>query len=143
MRYSLLITLFVLLLNVNNSFSQCRNFAKKECKPKLENYVHDGNYNGVILSQGEEIELHKAFFSGQKYRMVICQEDHLPPIHFKVMNSDLEVLFDNKDSGYIGIYDFELEKSTTLIISVEFVQNQDQKDDSISGCVAILFGMEL
>ncbi|RUT80069.1 hypothetical protein [Ancylomarina longa] len=143
MKYPMIVVLLVLMLSTNISFSQCRNFAKEECKPKLEEYIHDGNYNGVVLNVGEQVELHKAFFSGQKYRMVVCPEEQLPPVHFKVMNDDLVVLFDNKDEGYIGQYDFEIPKSTTLIISMEFVQTGEDMDRSVSGCVALLFGMKL
>lgn len=143
MKYSMIVVLFILILGTNNSYSQCRSFAKEICKPKLENYAHDGNYNGVVLNVGEQVELHKAFFGGQKYRMVVCPEEQLPPVHFKVMNSDLVVLFDNKDEGYIGQYDFELQKSTTLIISMEFVKMGEDINPSVSGCVALLFGMKL
>lgn len=141
MRYSVLITFVCVLLNLNSSFSQCKSFAKEVCKPKLENYIHDGNYNGVILNKGEEIELHKAFFSEQNYRMVICREDHLPPIHFKLLNTDLTVIYDNENDGYSELYDFELKDSKTLIISIEFVSD-DESNGNVSGCVSILFGLK-
>ncbi|WP_321307654.1 hypothetical protein [Marinifilum fragile] len=136
------IAVLFFIVNTNFAYSQCRELAKKDCKPLLEKYIHDGNYNGVVLNVDEEVELHKAFFSGQKYRMVVCKEDFLPPIHFKVLNSDFEVIFDNKDDGYNNKYDFEVEESQTLIISMKFVTENKEYDKSMNGCVVMLFGLE-
>ncbi|WP_321298510.1 hypothetical protein [Marinifilum fragile] len=136
------IAVLFFIVNTNFAYSQCRELAKKDCKPLLEKYIHDGNYNGVVLNVDEEVELHKAFFSGQKYRMVVCKEDFLPSIHFKVLNSDFEVIFDNKDDGYNNKYDFELEESQTLIISMKFVTENKEYDKSMNGCVVMLFGLE-
>jgi len=144
MRFKFILFILTVFFNVNFGFSQCKGFAKTECKPQLGSFIHDGNYNGVVLNLGEEVELHKAFFSGQKYRMVVCPEEHLPPVHFKIMNSDLEVIFDNKEEGFVGYYDFELDKSATLIISLKFIKEKDKEfDRSINGCVAMLFGLEM
>ncbi|GAB7086187.1 hypothetical protein [Marinifilum fragile] len=137
------IAVLFFIVNTNFAYSQCRELAKKDCKPLLEKYIHDGNYNGVVLNVDEEVELHKAFFSGQKYRMVVCKEDFLPPIHFKVLNSDFEVIFDNKDDGYNNKYDFEVEESQTLIISMKFVTENKEYDKSMNGCVVMLFGLEM
>ncbi|WP_321516455.1 hypothetical protein [Marinifilum fragile] len=143
MRTLFTIAVLFLIVNTNFAYSQCRELAKNDCKPLLEKYIHDGNYNGVVLNVDEEVELHKAFFSGQKYRMVVCKEDFLPSIHFKVLNSDLEVIFDNKDYGYNNKYDFELEESQTLIISMKFVTENKEYDKSMNGCVVMLFGLEM
>jgi len=144
MKLKFILFVLTIILSVNFGYSQCKGFAKSECKPRLENFIHDGNYNGVVLNLGEEVELHKAFFSDQKYRMVVCPEEHLPPVHFKIMNSDLEVIFDNKDKGFVGYYDFKLDKSATLIISLRFLKEEDKEfDRSISGCVAMLFGLDM
>jgi hypothetical protein len=143
MRYTFFFALVLLLLNFGTGYSQCRKFAKEECKPKLEGYTHDGNYNGVVLNLGEEVELHKAFFSDQKYRIVVSQEDHLPPVHLKIMNSELEVIYDNQKHNFIDTYDFELKEAANLIISVKLPDEKINKEYPRNGCVAILFGMKL
>ncbi|NOU60615.1 hypothetical protein [Marinifilum caeruleilacunae] len=143
MRILLFITVLFFFSSSNTVFSQCKEFAKNECKPMLEGYMHDGNYNGVVLNIDEDVELHKAFFGGQKYRMVVCREDYLPPIHFKLLNSDFEVLYDNQEAGFANTYDFELEKSETLIISMKFVNDGEDYDKSMNGCVVILFGLKM
>ncbi|MBN2598658.1 hypothetical protein [Labilibaculum sp.] len=143
MKYYLLSTLFVFFFSGNPVFSQCRDFAKEHCKPKLENYIHDGNYNGVVLNQDEEVELHKVFFSGQKYRIVVGCEDNMPTMHFKITDSDLNLIFDNEESNYSDIFDFELDEAKTLIISLDFVKKEDTESQHESGCVSILFGLKL
>jgi hypothetical protein len=143
MRILLFTVVLFFFASTNVAHSQCKNFAKKECKPLLENFVHDGNYNGIVLNVDEDVELHKAFFSGQKYRMVVCREDFLPPINFKVLNSDFEILYDNKTDGYSHKYDFELDESETLIISLKFITENEEYDKSMNGCVVMLFGLEM
>ena len=143
MRYTIITVLLLMFFSVNNGYSQCRDFAKEICKPKLQNYAHDGNYNGAFLNAEEEVEVHKAFFNGQKYRIVVGKEENLPTIHFQINDTDNNLLFDNQESEYIDFYDFNLETSKTLIISLRFVQNEDTDAELESGCVSILFGIEL
>lgn len=143
MKYYLLSTLFVFVASIQVGFSQCRDFAKAHCKPKLGDYVHDGNYNGAFLNQAEEVELHKAFFSGQKYRVVVGAEKHMPIIHFKITDSDQNLIFDNKESNYMDYFDFELDEAKTLIISLDFIKEKNPGLIQESGCVFILFGMKL
>ncbi|PKQ64349.1 hypothetical protein BZG02_05900 [Labilibaculum filiforme] len=143
MKYYLLFPFFALLFSLNFGFSQCRDFAKEQCKPKLAGYLHDGNYNGVVLHQEEEVELHKAFFSGQKYRIVVAGENNLPTIHFRITDSDLNLIFDNEESNFSDYFDFELDEAKTLIISLDFIRKEDAQLQSESGCVSILFGLKL
>ena len=57
--------------------AQCKNFAKKICKQELAPYIHDGNFNAAILTEGEDAELFKTFYAGQEYRISICCEESL------------------------------------------------------------------
>lgn len=143
MKYYLVSTLVVFIVSINVGFSQCRDFAKIHCKAKLENYIHDGNYNGTVLQQGEEVELHKAFFSGQKYRVVVGGENHLPKIHFMIVDSDQNLIFDNKENDYIDYFDFELDEAKTLIVSLNFIEEETPVLELKNGCVSILFGLKL
>nr|WP_319398470.1 hypothetical protein [uncultured Carboxylicivirga sp.] len=121
--------------------SQCFSFAKNIGKSQLGDYVHDGNYNATILSEGEKAEMFKTFFEGEKYRISISKIDQLPPIHFKLLNNDGVVLFDNKDHDYTLIWDFEVETTQMLIIDMEVLEREEE--DLVSGCVAVLFGVEV
>lgn len=122
--------------------AQCFSFAKNVCKPALGDYVHDGNYNATMLSDGESADLYKTFFSGQKYRVVIGKVKSLPNIRFQVINQNDDVLFDNSDHNYTLSWDFEVETTQQLIIHLEVDEPDENANAQVSGCVAILFGIE-
>ncbi|MFC2087483.1 hypothetical protein ACFLSA_04925 [Bacteroidota bacterium] len=133
--------LTILSISVN---AQCKSFANKICKLELIPYLHDGNYNAAILTEGEDAELYKTFYSGQQYRIAICGSDNLPPVEFKVLDLERNILFDNNTTNFKRSWDFTLESSQQLIIFVK-VQSADVEGDDvelISGCVAIMFGIK-
>jgi hypothetical protein len=122
--------------------AQCKGFAKKMCKLELIPYIHDGNYNAAILTEGEEAELYKTFFSGQDYRLAVCASDNLEPIEFKVVDANRKVLFDNKDNELSKTWDFKLESSQQLKIVVKIPVKEGETMEPHSGCVAIMFGFK-
>ncbi len=139
-------TFFTLLTFLTCSFAnqanaQCLSFAKNVCKPKLENFVHDGNYNATMLGSGETAELFKTFFKDQKYRIVIGKVDNLPPIHFRLVDEDNNILFDNKEHNYIDVWDFSVETTQMLVLKLKVLDNYDE-DNSTKGCISVLFGIE-
>ncbi|MDA3882052.1 MAG: hypothetical protein PF481_02090 [Bacteroidales bacterium] len=135
------VTTFIFLSTV--SYGQCRSFAKNECRPDLEPFVHDGIYNATELSEGESAELYKTFYSNQEYRIAICGDANLPTIKFQIMDADRNILFTNQDKDFARIWDFKLEASQQLIISIE-VQTDDERisDTFARGCVAVLIGFK-
>ncbi|MBK8808348.1 MAG: hypothetical protein IPO21_17670 [Bacteroidales bacterium] len=141
-RFLSIITILVALTAVaTTGYSQCKNFAKLTCKPELDPYIHDGIFNATELSEGESAELFKTFYSGQEYRIAVCGDAALPPILFEIMDSDRNVLFSNKDADYAKVWDFKLEASQQLIVSIQVNTNDDKVGDLIAkGCVAVLIG---
>ena len=140
--YQILIVLTVLALIPFNGNSQCKSFAKKVCKLELTPYIHDGNYNAAILTEGEDAELYKTFYAGQNYRIYICGSDALPDIEFQVLDVNRNVLYDNRKKDYSRIWDFKLESSQQLIISLRVKNSEEELDELVSGCVAIMFGIK-
>ena len=132
----------VISTNVN---AQCKGFAKKICKLELIPYIHDGNYHAAILTEGEEAELYKTFYSDQEYRIAVCGSDALADIEFKIIDASRNVLYDNEKSNYSRIWDFKLESSQQLKIFVKVpVSNESGSSEDVinSGCVAIMFGFK-
>ena len=130
----------VLMLLPVMSNAQCKSFSKNVCKKELTPYVHDGIYNATVLSEGETVELFKTFYSGQEYRLAVCGDKDLPPVEFQVLDQDKNVLYDNKDDNYAHTWDFTLESSQMLVISIQ-VQTSDKLSDKIAeGCVSVLVG---
>ncbi len=138
-----LLSTIILIASINTSLhAQCKGFAKKICKLELIPYIHDGNYHAAILTEGEEAELYKTFYSGQKYRIAVCGTDVLSVIEFQVIDAYKNVLYDNRKDGNSRIWDFELESSQQLKIAVKVPENDGDSEYPQSGCVAIMFGFK-
>ena len=140
--YQAIIILTVLALIPLSGISQCKSFAKKVCKLELAPYTHDGNYNAAILTEGEDAELYKTFYAGQDYRIYICGSESLPDIEFQVLDVNRNVLYDNRKNNFSRLWDFKLESSQQLIISLRVKHSEGESDELISGCVAIMFGIK-
>lgn len=140
--YQVIIILTVFALIPFSGNAQCKSFAKKVCKLELSPYTHDGNYNAAILTEGEDAELYKTFYAGQNYRIYICGSESLPGIEFQVLDVNRKVLYDNRKSNYSKIWDFKLESSQQLIISLRVRHSDGESDELVSGCVAIMFGIK-
>lgn len=123
--------------------AQCKGFAKKICKAELGSFVHDGNYHAAILTEGEEAELYKTFYSGQEYRMAICGTDNLPPIEFKILDANKNVLYSNKNNDYSQTWDFSLESSQQLKLVIIVTTFEQASEAPASGCVSIMFGFKI
>ena len=137
-----ILVLFLLATTVNSE-AQCKAFAKKVCLPELGTYTHDGNYHAAILVEGEEAELYKTFYSDMEYRVAICGEEKLPNVEFKVLDSNKNVLYSNKDANYAKSWDFKLQSSQQLKLVVKVLSFNQPGDTPASGCVAIMFGFKL
>ena len=137
------ITIITLILAFNTSVNaQCKGFAKKLCKLELTGYIHDGNYHAAILTEGEEAELYKTFYSGQNYRLAICGSEALPAIEYQVVDAYKNVLYDNKQHDMVATWDFKLESSQQLKIVVKVPVSAQKSEFPNSGCVAIMFGFQ-
>ena len=138
----LLLSLTFLVLLDNSVQAQCKGFAKKLCKLELTGYTHDGNYHAAILTEGEEAELYKTFYTGQKYRIAVCGGDVLPPIEFQVLDAYKNVLYDNTARNSTAVWDFNVESSQQLKVIVKVPVADQQAEFPNSGCVAIMFGFQ-
>jgi hypothetical protein len=147
MRLIKTITLAAFLIFTFSGFSnaQCKAFAKNECLPKLtkSGYTHDGNYHAAVLIEGEEAELYKTFYSDMEYRVAIVGEDKLPAIEFRIIDTNKNVLYSNKDKDYASTWDFKLEASQQLKLVIKVSSFNQPGDTPASGCVAIMFGFKL
>jgi hypothetical protein len=122
--------------------AQCKNFAKKVCRLELAPFIHDGNYNAAILTEGEDAELFKTFYAGQEYRIAVCGSESLSKVEFQVMDVDRRVLFTNASKNFSPLWDFKVEATQQLIIVVKVHDNPKNADILDSGCVAIMFGLK-
>lgn len=122
--------------------AQCKNFAKRVCRLELAPYIHDGNFNAAILTEGEDAELFKTFYAGQEYRIAVCGSESISKVEFQVMDVERRVLFTNASRNFALNWDFKVESTQQLIILVKVHDNPKKSDVLDSGCVAIMFGLK-
>lgn len=142
MKKAILTWMFLSLLCVGTGYGQCKTFAKNSCKTLLGQYQHDGNYHAAVLTEGEEAELFKTFYADTDYCMSICYSNTLDKIHFKVLDDNNNVLFDNAKSNFSGTWKFRMTAAQQLkiIIGVPARPNVSSPADLASGCVSVMFG---
>jgi hypothetical protein len=141
-RVASILILFVIASGLNAN-GQCKAFAKKTCLPELGSYIHDGNYHATVLSEGEEAELYKTFYSDMEYRLAICGDEAIPPVEFTVIDADKNILFSSKQSNNVRTWDFKLESSQQLRILIRVGSTGTQGGTPASGCVAVMFGFKI
>ena len=122
---------------------QCKAFAKRTCLPELGSYTHDGNYHATVLSEGEEAELYKTFYSDMEYRLSICGDEGIPPVEFLVLDVNRNILFSSKEANNVNTWDFKLESSQQLRIIIKVSSSGQQSGTPASGCVSIMFGFKI
>ena len=135
--------LFIIFLIASlDGQGQCKHFAKQVCKKELSPYIHNGNYNAAILTEGETAEMYKTFYANQDYRVYICGSSAMPLIRFQVLDVNRNVLYDNKNHDYQAKWDFISESSQQLIISLKVEDGAQGSAEPMSGCVAIMIGIK-
>ncbi|MDX9846416.1 MAG: hypothetical protein RBT74_05490 [Tenuifilaceae bacterium] len=144
MRYLAIILLTsALAFSSLSGSAQCKNFAKRVCRLELSPFIHDGNYNAAILTEGEDAELFKTFYAGQEYRIAVCGSEPLSKVEFQVLDVDRTLLYTNAKNDYSPKWDFKVEATQQLIILVKVHPHSDNPTETIdSGCVAIMFGLK-
>ncbi len=134
---------FLILAICISLSGQCKTFAKNTCLPMLGEYTHDGNYHATVLTEGEEAELFKTFYSDMEYRMVVRGDETIPPVEFTVMDANRNIVYSNKDAGLSGVWDFRLESSQQLKVVIRVGTTGSSGTTPSKGCVAIMFGFKV
>ena len=136
---SLIILLSLLIpLGING---QCRRFSKKNCRPLVYPYMHNGQMNSAVLFPGDSADIMLTFYSKQQYRLVVCSEEQLGDVSYKISDTERNVIFDSKTSDE-KIFDFNVESTQQLVISVTVPESKNTHDIDFQGCVAILVGFK-
>ncbi|MBN2863094.1 MAG: hypothetical protein JXN62_08035, partial [Bacteroidales bacterium] len=83
------------------------------------------------------------FYSDMNYRVSIVGDEKLPPVEFRVLDANKNVLYTNKDKDYSNTWDFRLEASQQLKFVIKVSSASKSGETPQSGCVAIMFGFKL
>ncbi len=139
-RIIVVIFIFIGVLSSTLSVSaQCRDFNEPACMQSLSPYKNYGNYISTVMTDGMYAELNMTFYSKIDYRLVICGLENIPNLEFRVLDSNHNPLFKNKDHDFTRSWDFKLSDSQQLIIQIIIPET----DEPQKGCVALMHGMKV
>jgi len=121
--------------------AQCKSWTKRKCNPLISPYKFNENYNSAELAPGEEAAVKLTFFSGQEYRIVVCDQPQIGPIYWK-LKSGSKIIFESLADEPKRSFDFKME-STEQMEVVIWVPDADSNTNIVaSGCVSILVGFK-
>lgn len=135
--------IFVLALFLGSQVradGQCKTFTKNKCKPLLNPYIYNGQLNSAILSEGDFAELILTFYSNQEYRIVVCAEEPLGKVVFKLSDLNGNEIFSNKDYNFKNYWDFSTNSTQQLRVEVSVPESENRDENIKTGCVSILVG---
>lgn len=143
MKRFFLLCISVLLLS-SAAFAQCKGFERKECLPKLAPYTHNGQLNRTTLFEGQAAEMLMTFYSGQKYKILICAQDVLEGVKFRLLDMNKLVVFSSTENGNPDSWEFKVETTQQFIIQVVIPKPEDKLNSDMlaSGCVSVLVGFQ-
>ena len=132
-----------LILVALGTFAQCRSVAKKQCFPLLTPYIQNGQFNSARLAPGETAEMQMTFYAGQNYRLMLCAENVLGDVTFRVLDADKKELFNSKKAE-LKQWDFKVDETMQLFVLVEVPLSDAPTSKVITpeGCVSILVGFK-
>jgi len=131
-----------MIFSSQDAAAQCKAFVRNSCVPQLRPYIHDGSYQAVMMSQGDEADIYKTIFAGQQYRLFVCADNSFPNVEFVVTDIRRNVLFDSQKSGNVKIWDFKSDVSQQIKITIRIPKSQGSSGaELIYGCVGMLFGL--
>lgn len=136
--------IFVLSINFTAS-AQCKKFTKKHCLPNLEAYIHNGQLTSAYMMPGDSADVMMVFNAGKEYRLLICSQDMIGKVQFKVLDSKMKVLYESDEEEANPFWDFKMENTQQLFIRIYIPakEKSNQKTTMVpEGCVSILVGFK-
>ncbi len=141
---AIVLVLFAMAFSSLDARAQCKAFVKSTCLPQLAPYIHDGSYQAVMMSEGEEAEVYKTIFAGQQYRLYICIDGKLSNAEFVVSDIHRNILFDSRKNGNVRKWDFKPDASQQIKVTIRIPKPKkqtDKEEELAFGCVGVLFGL--
>ncbi len=136
----------IFLIIFSSSFSAyvpCKGFVKKVCLPRLSPFIPNGQTHTTTMHPGGSTKLAMTFYSGQNYRILICAEEILGQVQFKLRDAAGNILFNSKDRDDTDFWDFKVASTQQVTIEVNVPPDASTGNETVpSGCVSILVGFK-
>jgi hypothetical protein len=145
-KITLIASVLIGLLCLTNTVSaQCRGFTKKRCFPSLSPYIHNGQLTSAILRPGDSADIDLIFNAGKEYKIVLCSQDQLGDVHFKILDQSRKVLYESTPEEKNPSWSFKVENTQQLIVQLKVpkMEKSNQRNNIVpNGCVALLVGFK-
>ena len=80
------------------------------------------------------------FFIDTEYRLMICGDDRLGDVAFRVLRMDGSVVFDSKNRSKAKFWDFSVNSTQKFTVVVDVPKSGNRTGIEEMGCVAVLAG---
>ena len=137
-----LIALSVQLTLFTELSAQCKSFTKKKCMKDLGEFNSNGQYNGAVMFQGEEATLMQTFYSGQKYKLMICSQSSISESLFFEVQDYRNNLIYSSDGTDKNDFEFDVESTQQLKIRIVIPDNVSGSQIKKNGCVSVIVGFQ-
>ena len=138
--------LFSVVLFTTNANAQCKRFTKKNCLPSLKPFTHNGKLTAAVFNPGETADLEMTFNAGKEYRVLVCSQELIGQVQFKVLDKTRKILFESEEGEENPFWDFKVKTTQQLIIQITVPEQEDQKNRlaqlTPNGCVSIMVGFK-
>jgi hypothetical protein len=122
---------------------QCKSFVKKQCLPMVAPYTHNGQLNTAMMAAGQTAELQMTFYSGQEYRILICGQEALGKLWFRLVDANKNEVFNSKNQkNSPNVWDFKMKSTQQISIEIHAPESDSPNELVPSGCVSLLVGFK-
>jgi hypothetical protein len=122
--------------------AQCNVFVKKKCMSKIVPFTSNGQVNTNTLAQGQTVSLNLSFYAGQDYRIIVCSEEILGEVTFKVIDKSKKVVFDSAQNDFPDFWDFKAKSTQPLTVEITAPPSQSTSSVVPSGCLSVIIGFK-
>jgi hypothetical protein len=129
-------------IGIKSADAQCNTFIKKKCMPKISPFNTNGQMNTSTLMAGQSAQMSLTFSAGQDYRILVCAQEVLEDVSFRVLDMSKKVVFDSKEHDYPDFWDFKVRNTQQFIIEVSVPPSKGTNSIVPSGCVSVMVGFK-
>ena len=140
-RFICLLFVAFVLISVDSD-AQCKAFVKRSCLPLLPPFTTNGQINNAVFAPGDHAEMPLTFSDGFTYRVIVCSQEILGKINFKIMNNENQVVFDNADHDYVNLWDFKITSTQQVKLVINVPEEKTHNEIMHTGCVSIILGFK-
>ena len=137
-----LVAICICALPLTPAPAQCNAFVKKKCMPKIQPFTNNGQMNTSTLTSGQSSSLNMTFYSGQDYRILVCSQEVLGTVTFKILDMSKKVIFDSKENDSPDFWDFKVKSTQQFTVEVSVPPSDSPSSVAPSGCVSVMVGFK-